>query len=170
MAAELDFDEFYRATARRVLRYVFGMTGDLHLAQDITQEAYARAWRRWSAVSGYDSPESWIRLVANRLATDSWRRRAANRRYEAAAGPPAPVPPPSETTVVLLDALRRLPKRQRQVMCLHYLLDLPVAEIALEIGIAEGTVKSMLSRGRSSLAAILGSFNPSALSGDNGVH
>jgi RNA polymerase sigma-70 factor, ECF subfamily len=169
MAAEPDFDEFYRATARRVLRYVFAMTGDLYLAQDITQEAYARAWRRWSAVSGYDSPESWIRLVANRLATDSWRRRAATRRYEAAAGSPHSVPPPSETSVVLLDALRHLPKRQRHVMCLHYLLDLPVAEIAVEIGIAEGTVKSMLSRGRSALAQILGSPNSSEFSGDSSV-
>jgi RNA polymerase sigma-70 factor, ECF subfamily len=170
MTAERDFDEFYRATSRRLLGYVFGMTGDLHLAQDITQEAYARTWRRWSTVSRYDSPEAWIRVVANRLATDTWRRRAASRRYEAAAGPPEPVPPPSETTVLLMTALRRLPKRQRQVLCLHYLLDLPIAEIAAEIGIAQGTVKSMLSRGRSALAEILGSLNPSAFSGDNSAH
>ena len=170
MAGELDFDEFYRATSRRVLGYAYAMSGDLCVAQDITQEAYLRAWRRWRAVSAYDQPESWVRLVATRLATDSWRRRAATWRFEATERPPEPVPPPSETTVLVVGALRRLPRRQRQVMCLHYLLDLPVAEIAVEIGVTQGTVKSMLARGRATLAGLFGAVNPSTLRGGNGVN
>lgn len=64
----LDFDEFYAATSQRLVRQFYAMCGDLGEAQDIAQEAYARAWQRWSTVSAYDSPEAWIRTVGIRLA------------------------------------------------------------------------------------------------------
>jgi RNA polymerase sigma-70 factor (ECF subfamily) len=149
------YDDFYRSTSRRTVRYAYAMIGDAGTAQDITQEAYIRAWRHWATVSGYDHPESWVRLIVTRLATDWWRRVAVRRRHEAADRPPEAVPPPSENTVVLVEALRTLPPRQRQVMCLHYLLDLSVADIARETGVAEGTVKSWLSRARSALAVTM---------------
>ncbi len=169
MADAPGFDEFYRATARRVQRYAFVMTGDLETAQDITQEAYIRAWRRWSTVGGYEHPESWVRLVVTRLATDWWRRLSVRRRHEAADRPPDPTPGPSETTMLLVEALRHLPARQRQAICLHYLLDLPVAEIAREIGVPEGTVKSWLFRARATLTTTFDP-HPTKLQEGNGVH
>lgn len=45
------FDAFYRGTAPRVVRLVYATTGDLTVAQDVTQEAYARAWQKWSTVA-----------------------------------------------------------------------------------------------------------------------
>jgi len=59
---------------------------------------------------------------------------------------------PSPDRVVLVAALARLPERQRQAVVLHYLADLPLAAIALELGVAEGTVKSWLHRARTALA------------------
>jgi RNA polymerase sigma-70 factor (ECF subfamily) len=152
----MDFDTFYRDTSRRLLRYAYGLTTDASEAQDLVQEAYARAWQRRRRLAGYDDPEAWLRLVVNRLATDRWRHLGVRRKRAAAAAPPDPVAPPSEDVVLLVGAMRTLPAAQRRALALHYLLDRSVAEIAVETGVATGTVKSWLSRGRAALAAQLG--------------
>jgi len=155
------FDEFYRVTSRRVLRFAYAMVGDAATAQDLTQEAYIRAWRRWSAVSRYERPESWVRVVVARLATDAWRRVRARRRREAELRPPEVFAEPSELTVLLVGELRKLPAQQRHAVCLYYLLDLPVAQVASECGVSQGTVKSWLHRARAMLARQVGQGNPS---------
>jgi RNA polymerase sigma factor (sigma-70 family) len=66
------------------------------------------------------------------------------------------VPSVSVETLALVEALRTLPVRQRQVIVLHYLVDLPVQEIAQTLAVPSGTVKSLLARGRQALAARLG--------------
>jgi RNA polymerase sigma-70 factor (ECF subfamily) len=156
------FDEFYRATSARMLRYGFALTGDLSEAQDLVQEAYVRAWQRWRWLAAYDHTEGWVRLVLTRLATDSWRRLRNRRLALRRAGPPGDAPAPSEDTVLLVDALRRLPTAQRRAVALHYLCDMSVAEIAAETGSSPGTVKSWLSRGRAGLAAVLDDLMPEA--------
>jgi RNA polymerase sigma-70 factor (ECF subfamily) len=84
------------------------------------------------------------------------------RRLDAQAGPVRPVAPPSEDTVLITAALRRLPAKQRQAVALHHLLDLPVNEIAAEMSVSEGTVKSWLARGRAALAEMLGTNDEEA--------
>jgi RNA polymerase sigma-70 factor (ECF subfamily) len=151
-----DFDGFYAATRDRLLHALYAMTGDLAEAQDVVQEAYARAWQRWSTVAAYDDPVAWVRTVAWRLAV-SRSRKARNRVGAAlrlqAISPPAPEP--SADTAVVVAALRRLPDAQRRALALHYLCDLSVEAVAAETGVSVGTVKSRLSRGRTALAAVL---------------
>jgi RNA polymerase sigma-70 factor (ECF subfamily) len=155
--AETDgFDAFYRDTSRRLLRYAYGLAGDAGEAQDLVQEAYARAWQHWRAVRGYENGEAWLRVVVTRLSTDRWRKLSVRRAAAARARPPADVPAPSEDTVLLVAALRTLPVPQRRALALHYLLDRSVAEIAEETGSTAGTVKSWLHRGRLALATALG--------------
>ena len=166
MADGEGFDAFYRSTSHRVSRYAYAMTGDAVEAQDITQEAYVRAWRSWPRIGQFEQPEAWVRLVVTRLATDRWRRLKLRRHFESAEQEPEPVAPPSENTVLLVNALRRLPVDQRRVLCLHYLLDLPIADIAAETGMPLGTVKSHLSRGRTALA---GQFGATMTKERNGV-
>ncbi|NUT35132.1 MAG: SigE family RNA polymerase sigma factor, partial [Hamadaea sp.] len=149
----VDFVEFYQATSRRTLRYAYGLTGDLPQAQDVVQEAYARAWQRWRKVADYDDSEAWLRLVVTRLVFDWWRHLGVRRR--ALLDHPTAVAAPSEDTVLLTTALKQLPPAQRRALALHYLLDLPIAQIAAETGVPEGTVKSWLSRGRAGLADAL---------------
>lgn len=149
------FDEFYRGTSVRLMRYGYAVSGDLTEAQDLVQEAYTRAWRHWQELAAHPNPEGWIRLVVARLATDRWRRLGRWRAALLRSGPAAPAAPPNEDTVLVVAALRRLPLAHRQALALHYLLDLPVTEIANETGASVGTVKSWLSRGRAGLAAVL---------------
>ncbi|GAA1796479.1 SigE family RNA polymerase sigma factor [Luedemannella flava] len=150
------FDTFYTATARRVLHHVYAVCGDLGDAQDVVQEAYARAWQRWSTISVYEDPEGWVRLVAWRLAASRWR--AAKRRLAAFTrhGPSDPVPGPGPDRVAVIAAVRALPEAQRRVVVLHYLYEQPVADIAASLGMPVGTVKSHLHRARTALAAALG--------------
>jgi RNA polymerase sigma-70 factor, ECF subfamily len=150
------FDEIYRATSRRLLQYAYAMCGDLGMAQEVTQEAYVRAWQRWSQVREYEHLESWLRLVVTRLVTDRWRSLRVRRSVAAQIGIPQPVPPPSEDGVLLAAALRQIPVQQRRAVVMHYLMDLSIADVARETGASIGTVKSWLSRGRASLAEALG--------------
>ena len=158
MSAEAasEFDAFYRDTSRRLTRYAYGLTGDPAEAQDLVQEAYARAWQRWRRLSRYDEPEAWLRVVVSRLSTDRWRRLRMHRTHGATTAQAATTPAPSDDTVLLVRAMRTLPDAQRRALVLHYLLDLSVGEIAAETGAPAGTVKSWLSRGRAGLATALG--------------
>ncbi len=147
-----DFDEFYGAAARRIVRHAYALTGNIADAQDIAQEAFARAWQHWGSVRSCDSPEAWVRRVATNLATSRFRRertaRAAARQLIA-----DDVPTISADTVALVAGLRTLPERQRVVLVLHYLADLPVSQVAAELSVPVGSVKAWLSRGREALAA-----------------
>jgi RNA polymerase sigma-70 factor, ECF subfamily len=155
MRDEAAFDGFYRTTAPRILLYMYAVCGDRTEAQDLTQEAYARAWQRWSRVGGYDDPEAWVRTVAWRLAVNQFR--SGRRRVAALVrlGRPDPTPPPSADTVAVLAALRRLSRDQRGAIVMHYLQHMSVAEIATAAGVPVGTVKARLSRARTALAPLL---------------
>lgn len=149
------FDEFYRDTSLRMVRYAYALTGDLAEAQDVVQDAFTKAWRHWVKVAAHPAPEAWLRLTISRQATDRWRRLGGLRAVLNRSGPPEPVAPPSEDTVLLTAALRQLPAHLRQALALHYLFDLSVAQIAAETGSPVGTVTSWLHRGRTELAAVL---------------
>ncbi|MDQ6875957.1 MAG: SigE family RNA polymerase sigma factor [Actinomycetota bacterium] len=152
---QLDFDEFYSATVQRLVRQIYAFTGDLGDAQDVAQEAYARAWQRWGQVCGYDAPEAWVRTVGMRLAVSRWRKAqnaaTAWRRH----GPPRESAELNPDSVALVEALRQLPERQRAAVVLHYMADLSVEQVAMEMSCPVGSVKAWLSRGRKALAAQL---------------
>jgi RNA polymerase sigma-70 factor (ECF subfamily) len=155
MASDDGFDEFYQGAFGRLVGQVYLVTGDLGDAEDAVQEAFARASVRWGQVREFAVPEQWVRRVAMNLALDGLRR--ARRRLAALArlGPGPVAPPISVERVALAEALRTLPRSYRQVIVLHHLLELPVEQVARELGIPTGTVKGRLSRGRRALAARL---------------
>jgi RNA polymerase sigma-70 factor (ECF subfamily) len=154
------FDEFYRGSRHRVGTFLYSVCGDRAEAQDAAQEAYARAWQRWSTVSTYDDPEAWVRTVGYRLVLNRWRkarnRLIAHRRH----GPVPDTAPPSDDVVALVGALRQLPPDQRHAITLHHLLDLSVADVAREIGVSANTIKARLARGRRTLARLLNAALP----------
>ncbi|MFD2765589.1 SigE family RNA polymerase sigma factor [Micromonospora eburnea] len=154
----IDFDRLYHAHFRSLTLQLVAYCGDLSQAQDLVQEAFCRAFARWSRVSRYDDPLAWIRRVAWNLATSRWRRlRTAQswlRRQRVEH-----VPGPGPDRVALTAALAMLPARHRRAVVLHYLADLSVTQIAEQEGVPEGTVKSWLHRGRVSLAEQLAGTN-----------
>ena len=155
MAAGASFEEFYAATVDRLLGHLFLVTGDLHAAEELVQEAFTRASMRWPRLRSYDVPEAWVRRVAMNLAADRARSLRRQTRALMRLGPPPAVPSVSVETLALVEALRTLPVRQRQAVVLHYLADLPVDEVAAILDIPVGTVKSRLARGRATLATRL---------------
>ncbi|MEU6073084.1 SigE family RNA polymerase sigma factor [Micromonospora sp. NPDC047074] len=149
------FDEFYRGSRQRLLGFVYALTGNLAEAQDAVQEAYIRAWQRWSTVSAYEEPEAWVRVVASRIAVSRWRSLRSRARAYLRHGASESVPGPDTATVEVVAALRRLPEEQRTAIALYYLVGMPVAEVARQTAAPVGTVKARLSRGRAALAGLL---------------
>ncbi|MEU1397600.1 SigE family RNA polymerase sigma factor [Micromonospora zamorensis] len=154
----IDFDGLYHAHFRSLTLQLAAYCGDLSQAQDLVQEAFCRAFARWSRVSRYDDPVAWVRRVAWNLATSRWRRlRTAQswlyRQRE------EHMPGPGPDRVALTAALAQLPATQRRAVVLHYLADLSVVQIATQEGVPEGTVKSWLHRGRAALAVRLATTN-----------
>jgi RNA polymerase sigma-70 factor, ECF subfamily len=153
--AEDEFTAFYDATWRRTLACAYAVTGDLGAAEEVAQEAYARAWPRWSKLVAYDDPGAWVRQVATRQAISRWRRSRTALRHLARSRPPEPAPPPDETSMALMSALRRLPPAQQRALVLHHLAGFSVADIAALERCPAGTVKARLSRGRAALVPLL---------------
>jgi RNA polymerase sigma-70 factor (ECF subfamily) len=165
--AASEFDLFYVGTAPRIVRQLALLTGDLGEAEDVTQEAFERAWLHWSAVRACASPEAWVRTVARRLAVSRWRRMrnasAAWLRY----GPPPEPPELDHEHSALLGALRELPPKQRAAIVLHHLADLSVKQVAEETGSSVAAVKQQLVRGRAAMAALLVDSHPAATASPN---
>lgn len=147
------FESFYARELRPVVRLGLALTGSALVAEDLAQDAFFDAYRRWSTIATYDNPGAWVRrAVANRAV--SFHRRATTelaaalrlRRRE------RDDPGPTSGNEQLWVEVRTLPRRQAQVVVLHYVEQLTTAEIARVLGISQPAVKTHLQRGRASLA------------------
>lgn len=153
----------FDASYRRLVGQLYGVCGSLVEAEEAVAEAFARAVASRRAFERAEQPEAWLRTVAVNVARTRHRRRmVADRltrdRSDRAGGTEQPAGRDvelSEDRLLLVAALRALPAPQREALALHYLADLPVAEVADTLGVAVGTVKARLSRGRTALAAQL---------------
>jgi len=152
-----EFDEFYRASAGRLVGALFVVTGDLHLAEDVVQEAFVRASARWEKVRAYDRPDAWVRRVALNLARShvrgARRQLAAMLRHGGPDDAAEHAPDLTPDRLAVRAALAGLAHIYREVLVLHYVLDLPIQQIAAELDVPLGTVKARLHRGRRALAA-----------------
>lgn len=147
-------DAFYESAYPRLVAALHATAGSRDEAEEIAQEAFLKLLPRWHKVRDYEDPESWVRTVAWRIAISRWRRSRvaqAGLRLLARAAPEA-TPEASRLPVELFDGLGLA---QRQVLVMHYFLDLPIAQIAAELGVKEGTVKSRLARARDAVRANL---------------
>lgn len=132
------------------------VAGSREAAEDAVQEALARAWERTERAEPIDSLAAWVTRVALNLSKSRLRRMRAEARAVGRLHVPGSVPSAGESRTDVERALRRLPRRQREVTVLRYYLGLDLKEIASALGISEGTVKTQLFRARRALAAMLG--------------
>jgi RNA polymerase sigma-70 factor (ECF subfamily) len=155
------FDEFFDAEYRRVVGLAYALCGRRMLAEELAQDAFLKAYQRWSVVSTYDDPGAWVRRVVANLATSTLRRRFREARAltRLAARRPVPEELPLDDAA-FWTAVQRLPKRQAQCVALHYLEDRSTAEVASVLGISEATVRVHLHRARTQLATTLGEDVP----------
>ena len=156
--ALLDFSTWYEREFRPVVALVYTLSGSRFAAEELTQDAFLEAHRRWSTVGAYDDPGAWVRTVAMNKARSALRRRSAEiRAYVRHVGrersAPAELPDPADE---FWAAVRALPDRQAQAVALHYLEDRSVDDIATILDISPGTVKTHLHRARATLADRLG--------------
>lgn len=146
------YDRFFAEEFGRLVPMLYAVTGDRSRAEDLAQDALARAHERWNVVSGYERPGAWVRRVALNLASNSRRRDGREQRAlrRVGARPRADDLPSGDEQ--LWSLVRRLPGHQRWCVALHYVDDLSVAEVANVLEVSEGTVKTHLSRARVTLA------------------
>ena len=151
----VDVETFYLASYQRLVGILTLAANSREDAEEVVQEAFVRLLGRWAKISQYDDPEAWVRAVAFRLLSNRFRKSRNRRIAHARILEPEHVEAHPSVDPDLLHALSRLPIAQRQVVVMHYLLDLDVAQVAIQLKIAPGTVKSRLSRARSALEPML---------------
>ncbi len=162
------FGELFRRHRDRMYAVALRTTGQRELAADAVQEAFISAFRRADAYRGDAAVTTWLHRIVVNACLDRLRREKVSVRR---AGDLGELDLPdrhdhhasTETALVVREALARLPEGQRSALVLVDMHGMPVAEAAVVLGVAEGTVKSRCFRGREALAAML---RPSAGSPD----
>lgn len=149
-ARDASFREFVVATQPRLLAFAELVAADRGRGEDLLQEAYLAAFAAWPRIHD-QMPDAYVRrcIVNGRISW--WRRRSSHERPtdRAAALPHAMTSADTDAVderLLLLAALRRLTTRERTVVALRFFVGLTESEIAAELGIAPGTVKSTAAR------------------------
>ena len=156
--SDIEIQELYAASYRRLLGQLIGVTGNVAEAEDVVQEAFVRGLDHPRRLLGADNPEAWLRTVAVNIARTRWRRRKLFDtlvRTGRVLRTPESVPGADPNRVALVAALQKLSRPTREAIVLHHLADLSVYEVAQALGVPVGTVKARLSRGRAILAKLL---------------
>ena len=146
-----DFEQFFAESAGRTRAVAYALTGNWADAEDLVQDAYAAALRAWSRVVQYDDPAGWVCRVVTNRSVSRWRRLGREARALLRLGARPGPGDPALADPTFWRAVQALPVRQREVVALFYVADLPVADVAQRLGCSEGTVKSHLSRARRTL-------------------
>ena len=154
----MPFDDFFKDQYDAVVRIAFSLTGRWSVAEELAQDAFLEAHRRWATVGAFDKPGAWVRRVVVNRSLSSLRRSATEaklllrlsglRRLNDAALPDA--------ADELWRAVRSLPRRQAEVIALRVVDDMSIEEIADVLGCGPDTVRTHLLRARRTLAARLG--------------
>lgn len=154
---ELEYVEFITAAMPRLFRQAYLLTGDRHHADDLTQQACTDLYVHWRRTREAQNLDAYSRKVLVKAFLNT-KRRAWSRRVQLTDRVPdqSAVPSGHAEHTDLLAALRQVPPRQRAVLVLRFLYDLPVAEVAEILGCSAGTVKSQTSHGLAALRLLLG--------------
>jgi RNA polymerase sigma-70 factor (sigma-E family) len=145
---ERDFTAFVESRAPHLFRTAMGLTGDRQHAEDLLQTVLARAFVRWREIRD-GHPEAYLRRAMYLQCVSRWRLRSYGRELSTDQLPERSDCDESaavDLRLALHKALRRLAPKQRAIVVLRYLEDLPDTEIAKIVGCAPVTVRTQLSR------------------------
>ncbi|MEO5666333.1 MAG: SigE family RNA polymerase sigma factor [Nocardioides sp.] len=157
---EAAYTDFVLARQDHLRRVAYALCGNWHDADDLLQTALTKLYVAWSRVARDGNPEAYVRRILVHTNIDDFRRRQRRVQtvsLDVGADMPARERLDSDEQAALMEALQSLPDMQRKVVVLRHWLGLDVRETAVELGIAEGTVKSHSSRGLAALQSVLAS-------------
>ena len=152
--ATTTFEEAFDDLFRRAFRVARRILGDATAAEDVAAEAMARAYAHWRKIGDQPWREGWVVRVATNLALDVARSR--NRMADATVADRGREDDDVAVRLALVEAMARLPKRQREVVALRHLAGLSEAETASALRVSAGSVKTHLSRGLAALRSRMG--------------
>lgn len=156
--SDAEFDAFVGARMGSLVRFAYGLTGDLGHAEDLVQTALIKVYLR-SRRMVPDDPDRYVRrAIINANLSRFRRHRIRESLVEVAPDQPESrsVEAPTEQADAVRELLAGLSPRQRTVVSLRYCADLSEAEVAELLGVSAGTVKALSSRGLAKLRAKLG--------------
>lgn len=156
-----DFAGFVHSTGTQLYRTALLLTGDHHLAEDLTQATYAKAFGSWRRVSRTDDPVAYVRrMLYNTFVSHRRLRRSAETPADTLPEPPgAPADDPS-LRIDILAALQRLSASDRAVLVARYWEDRSVAETATDLGVSESVVRTRAKRALDRLRPHLADLAP----------
>lgn len=170
MSLEETYDDevaaLYRKFARKVQAFLRSMGCDRGLAEEITDDAFLGARRHWADVRTYDQPEGYVFVIARNERSRQQKKHDDKARNlhpdpEGTARDSGDDPAQQATDgVAIRQALRRLPRSQREAVCLRHIADLPEALTAEIMKVSVGSVKRYTSEGRQALRELLAEFRP----------
>ena len=162
--ADAAVEHLYAAHWRQLVRLSTLLVRDAGTAEEVVQDAFVAMHGRWAGLREPDLALAYLRQAVVNRSRSVLRHRAVVGRHAARERVLETTPGSDHPTLEearrsdVLDAMRALPQRQREVLALRYYLDLSETEIADTLGISRGAVKSHASRGAAALRARLGSY------------
>jgi RNA polymerase sigma-70 factor (sigma-E family) len=155
--ADEALERLYAAHWRQLVRLSVLLVRDVGTAEEVVQDAFVAVHARWSRLREPDRALSYLRQAVVNRSRSALRHRAVVARHAATTRIWDASDPTRETDrrEAVLEAMRALPDRQREVLALRYYLDLSEAQIAETLGISRGAVKSHASRGAAALRSLL---------------
>ncbi len=160
--ADTAVEELYAAHYRRLVRLSVLLVRDVETAEEVVQDSFVAMHGRWRSLQEPDKGLAYLRQTVVNRSRSVLRHRGVRARHAETTPHVAPHLPGadedalvSERRAAVLDALRGLPDRQREVLALRYYLDLSEADIAETLGISRGAVKSHASRGVAALRTLM---------------
>jgi RNA polymerase sigma-70 factor (sigma-E family) len=155
-AAAAEFSDFMHGRWAQLVRLGYGLTGDLQLAEDLAQTAFARAYASWGRVRRADDPDAYLRKIVVNANRSRFRKLRVAEVLTATlpdlVGPADHADRRSQRDALVV-ALMQLPYGQRAAVVLRYWLDLTETQAADVLGCSVGTVKSQTSRAIAKLRA-----------------
>jgi RNA polymerase sigma-70 factor (sigma-E family) len=156
--ADEALERLYAAHWRQLVRLSVLLVRDVGTAEEVVQDAFIAVHRRWGKLRDPDRGLAYLRQAVVNQSRSTLRHRMVVARHVARGPEPDPDVEPAEVVdrrAAVLEAMRALPQRQREVLALRYYLDLSESEIAETLGISRGAVKSHASRGAAALRELL---------------
>ena len=157
-----DFEAFYRSNVRMVYALMLARTTNAAAAEDLTQETFLRAWRRFHDLARRETAgqRAWLVRTARNLLVDEWRRETVRARGHGESAGRSADPGARDLRLDLSRALAALDDGDREMVIMRYLEEMNSREIGEAVGMPEGTVRRRLAKCRRLLAQRLQQWAP----------